>query len=84
MSEMACVGHWPVQTPHPIHFSKFTVAFPFILIALKAQASSQAPQAVQLVSSTLATYPDETIIGTPNFTMASMPAQQHLQQLQIE
>jgi hypothetical protein len=80
---MASVGHCPVHTPHPMHFSQFTVALPFILIALKAQASSQAPQAVQFASSTLATYPEESMDGAPYFTIASMPPQQHLQQLQI-
>jgi hypothetical protein len=66
-----------------MHFSQFTVALPLILIALKAQASSQVPQALQLASSTLATYPDETMDGAPYFTIASMLPQQHLQQLQI-
>jgi hypothetical protein len=52
-------------------------------MALKAHASSQAAQAVQFASSTLATYPEESIDGAPYFTIASMPPQQHLQQLQI-
>jgi len=81
--DMASLEHCPWHTPHPIHFSQVTVALPFILIALKAQASSQAPQALQFASFTLATYPDDTIVGAPYFTIPSMPPQQHLQQLQI-
>lgn len=60
-----------------------TVAVPFIRMAPKGHLSSHAPQAVHAVWSTWATYPDDATIGTPYFRMASIPPQQHLQQLQI-
>ena len=64
--------------------SRFTTAVPFIAIAPKGQLCSHTPQAVQAASSTWATYPDDATIGTPCLRMASIPPQQHLQQLQIE
>jgi hypothetical protein len=66
-----------------MHFSKFTVSTSFRESAPKGHASTQVPQAVQFASTTLATYPEEASAGIPYFTIASIPAQQHLQQLQI-
>jgi hypothetical protein len=66
-----------------MHFSQLTRAGPLAAIAPNGQASTQTPQAEQRESSTRATKPDDASIGLLYLTIASMPAQQHLQQLQI-
>jgi len=63
--------------------SHFTTALPFTLTAAKAQVSSHVPHPLQRVSSTCATYPEEATAGIPYRVMASIPPQQHLQQLQM-
>jgi hypothetical protein len=66
-----------------MHFFKSTVGTSFMESAPKGHTSTQMAQVVQFASTTLATYPEEASEGMPYFTMASIPAQQYLQQLQI-
>jgi hypothetical protein len=66
-----------------MHLVQSTDETPLTLIAPKGQTSSQVPQPIHAPSSTCATYPDDATMGTPCFTIASIPPQQHEQQLQI-
>ena len=83
-SVIASDGHWLVHTPHPMHFSQLSVDVLSIDKALKGQASTQVPQDEHRCSSILTTYPEEAIMGLPYLTIASMPPQQHLQQLHMQ
>ena len=83
-NNLASFGHFSMHTPQPMQASHFTAALPSTWLASNGQQSRQLPQALQRVPSTWATYPDEAITGIPYFNIASIPLQQHLQQLQSE
>ncbi len=66
-----------------MHLAQITSERPFTRTASNGHTSSHVPHAMHAPSSTSATYPDDATIGTPCFTIASSPPQQHVQQLQM-
>ena len=80
---MHWAGHCDPQAPQPMQASHSTCATPSMDSAPNGHASTHAPQLVHSSASSRATNPDDAMIGLPYWVIASMPAQQHEQQLQI-